>query len=663
MNRMKNTIYALLMLAIVFSCTKEGVADEGGVSGGNSSDVPAEPLVKYESQFSALVDSSEVSTKTFFDAADGNMLKWTSNDEILVSNGTKSMSYFITEGGGTNAKLYFTTGEDLTGDAFYAVYPAAGAAYNNGTYQVTIPATQAYTEGNFALNSFPMVGACGPVKALQFKNAGAVVAIRPISALGSDSKITSIEITANEPLVGACSVQWNGGTPSVTCTGGKELTINCGEGIAWGTTVYACVAPGTYTDFKVTVYYTNSTGSAHYTMRGNYVLNRSKLKKLTIDFTDVVECQDLSVNGTANCYLITNNTGAKYRFPITVKGNGQKIPSRASMSTRVPLEDIEALYVYFQNGIGKCATTMFEVEPYLSGDYICFQTKTIANFTEEGNTDSSADMGNALIAVSSTSNWELGLSNIEALWSWHIWYCPAVNDHHVPALATAGKNSTVLNIDLGGSTTAYYGSNPPIFYYQFGRKDPLAPPSASEMALPFVSNASTSTLENAVSHPQMYFGPSTSDWCSETLAYDWWNANQTAANQSGIAIKKTMFDPCPPGYHVMSHEVLANFVSLAQNDNTTDIRASGTSVGFGNGWNVNFPAYGDRRPSLNQHGARVHRYTTLARISEKGVGCGETAYFGAAKSTSSGQFAVDANITTTTFTRAIATPIRCQKQQ
>ncbi|MBQ1937991.1 MAG: hypothetical protein II364_03410, partial [Bacteroidales bacterium] len=202
MNRMKNTIYALSMLAMVLSCAKEGVADEAGVSGGTSSDVPVQPLVKYESQFSALVDSSEVSTKTFFDAADGNMLKWTSDDEILVSNGTKSMSYFITEGGGTNAKLYFTTGEDLTGDAFYAVYPASGAAYSNGTYQVTIPATQAYTEGNFAQNSFPMVGACGPVKALQFKNAGAVVAIRPVSALGASSKITSIVITANEPLVG-----------------------------------------------------------------------------------------------------------------------------------------------------------------------------------------------------------------------------------------------------------------------------------------------------------------------------------------------------------------------------------------------------------------------------------------------------------------------------
>ena len=122
-----------------------------------------------------------------------------------------------------------------------------------------------------------------------------------------------------------------------------------------------------------------------------------------------------------------------------------------------------------------------------------------------------------------------------------------------------------------------------------------------------------------------------------------------------------MFDPCPPGYHVMSHEVLANFMSLAQNTSTTDIRASGTSVGFADGWDVNFPAYGDRRPSLSTYSTKVHRYTTLARHSDKG-GSAETAYFAATQS-SSGSYAVDANITTTTFTRAIATPIRCQKQQ
>jgi hypothetical protein len=234
-----------------------------------------------------------------------------------------------------------------------------------------------------------------------------------------------------------------------------------------------------------------------------------------------------------------------------------------------------------------------------------------------------------------------------------------VNDHNVPALT----NSTILNIDLGGRGTGYYGkSEALVFYYQFGRKDPLAPPDSDDIALPFVSNSSQSTLENAISHPQMYFGNKNIDWCSDTEAYDWWNANQTTANQSGIAIKKTMFDPCPPGYHVMSHEVLANFVSLAQNTSTTDVRASGTSVGFGDNWNVNFPAYGDRRSSLSTYSSKVHRYTTLARHSDNKGGSAETAYFGAEKN-GNDQYAVDANIITTTFHRAIATPIRCQKQQ
>jgi hypothetical protein len=111
----------------------------------------------------------------------------------------------------------------------------------------------------------------------------------------------------------------------------------------------------------------------------------------------------------------------------------------------------------------------------------------------------------------------------------------------------------------------------------------------------------------------------------------------------------------------MSHEVLANFMSLVS-DGSQNVRASGSSLAFGSSWNVNFPGYGDRRPNLNKYGERVHRYTTLARISEKGVGCGETAYFPTAQAT--GQYPADYKaIITTTFTRGIATPIRCQKQQ
>ena len=74
------------------------------------------------------------------------------------------------------------------------------------------------------------------------------------------------------------------------------------------------------------------------------------------------------------------------------------------------------------------------------------------------------------------------------------------------------------------------------------------------------------------------------------MYYDWWNASQTASAQTGLDVAKTMWDPCPAGYHVMSYtaaEALRNFKTKS---------ASGTSLGIGSGYAVNFPAAGKRIP-------------------------------------------------------------------
>lgn len=695
---MKKIILALSWSALLFSCAKEQ----------EYTDAPEHPttpeIVKYDSDFSANIDSSAVATKAYFDAADENMLKWTVDDEILVSNGSTSMSYFIKEGGGTNAKLYFTDGTDLSGSAFYAVHPAEGAAYSEGTYTVTIPTTQAYTEGNFAPSAFPMVGCCGAVKALHFKNAGSVLAIRPVSAL-EGSTITSVTVTANENLVGTCAVTWDGsGDPSVTCNGSNTLTIDCGAGIAWGSTIYACVAPGTYTDLCVTVNYTNSTGSAHYTYRGECVVNRSSIKKMPIDFTYVVDYTDLGATETANCYLITNHEGGKYRFPITVKGNGVTIESHSDYSPKVDLDAVEALYVYYRNGIGECSESIFETEPFLEGDYICFETKAIdagTPSTSDSYTATTTDAGSALIAISSNAQWQADKgkdSDMGALWSWMVWLNPVVSDHSAPY----ASSYTFLNMDLGSSTTAFLGqSSSTHYYYQFGRKDPFMSAVSNDLQAPFgaITNDATASLEKSVANPHIFYGFATYtvsgtqkryDWCegnSETIHYDWWNANQTTGEDNveerNLDVNKTMFDPCPPGYHVMSRKAAAALLAKCSST-TTEVRASGTSVGFGNSWQVNFPGYGNRRPSIDNYGSigssqngngghSVQRYTTQARTAGSGAAAtvmymvpdkrATTTTSGTTTTTTYSDYYCGESQVMTSFNISIATPIRCQKKQ
>ena len=669
--------YVLLGAVMLFSACSGNLNDISASS--SAEDVPDPvPVVRYDSEFTVQADEA---TKLYFDASDGYALKWSDNDRILISNGPAWQSYYVKEGGDTHADL-LTEAPDLSGSHFYAVFPYPGNinpyTTSDNLYHLVIPTSQSYTEGGFAPSAFPMVGACGAVKALQFKNAGAVLAIKPVSGLSS-SKITSITVSANEPLAGACTVTWDGGAgePSVVSAESTSVTLNCGNsGIDWGTTAHICIAPGTYTDFCVEVVYTNSTGRAHYTWRSNLTVSRSKIKKLTVDFTDVVEYKDLTTihpvertalatPQTANCYLISDNSGGKYRFPVTVKVNGVETTycTAKNYSSKTSPADIKELYVYFQNGAGSCATTMFSEDPEWRGDYVCFELKAVAAPSEipanPWGTATADNAGTALIAISSNPNWTSG-EGMNAIWSWMVWYNPAAMDFQL------GTKTTYkwLNINLGGRTTAYSQSGMSMgYYYQWGRKDPIQPGNGV-IASPFVVKSSyNSSFAECVANPHVQYGGSSGyhDWSagddSYQLYYDWWNANQTTGGTTGLAVAKTMFDPCPAGYHVMSYESVTDTVNGLYSIAAANRSCSGTSLAF-YGWGINFPSAGRRCPGIDVFGKQAYTWTTVGNYVNSNAAAVSFHTYSTDDSTSADYKKREVM----SFSRTQAHTIRCEKE-
>ncbi|MCR4565921.1 MAG: hypothetical protein K5651_07520 [Bacteroidales bacterium] len=616
-------LYAILLgLMLLAACSKTGEVASSSSAGDEP--LPPVPEVRYDSQFSVWSDATPMGTKLYFDTEDGNALKWTKDDRILLCNQSGTWkSYYVKDGGDTHAWLYFDEGTaDLSGTSFYAVYPYPGdiRPYQDGVYSLVIPTTQNYTAGGFDPSAFPMVGACGAVKALQFKNAGAVLAIKPVSGLSS-SKITSITVSANEPLAGACTATWDGDAehePSVTSAASTSVTLDCESGIDWGTTAYVCIAPGTYTDFCVEVEYTHpyyTEDIAHYTWRSNLTVQRSSIKKLTVDFTDVVGYKDLTNlhpvtraamdPQTANCYLITDHSGGKYRFPVTVKGNGvaTKYCDDNDYSVMTSPKDITDIYVYNRTGKGACASTIFSEEPELIGDYVCFELMSISAATLPNvsyGTATATDAGTALIAASANPDWESG-AGLNALWSWMVWYCPAAMDFTLPEI----DDYTWLNINLGARATEYTTDASMYlgYYYQWGRKDPFQAGNAALSGNYLDYSSSKGSLPLSVANPNAFYGKDASgyrDWAvSSGTYYDWWNANQTTSLQTDISIVKTMWDPCPAGYRVMSYQAAS-----ALNDLVTPRSSSGASLGFGGlgGWGLNFPSAGRRTPGIAANG-------------------------------------------------------------
>ncbi|MBE6250634.1 MAG: hypothetical protein E7111_03165 [Bacteroidales bacterium] len=90
-------------------------------------------------------------------------------------------------------------------------------------------------------------------------------------------------------------------------------------------------------------------------------------------------------------------------------------------------------------------------------------------------------------------------------------------------------------------------------YFQWGRKDPFMFNAKDLIAakFPYTTTTGTMTIAETISNPyKVVLSSDKKDWCAETdasLKSDLWGA---------VSGRKTVFDPCPEGYKVMSAAIL-----------------------------------------------------------------------------------------------------------
>lgn len=217
---------------------------------------------------------------------------------------------------------------------------------------------------------------------------------------------------------------------------------------------------------------------------------------------------DLSAEGTANCYIISQ--AGTYKFNATVKGNSDEIINPETVS--VVWETLNTSDAVSQGAV--IASVVLE------DGYVKFTTP--ADFTP----------GNALIAVKAAG---------KILWSWHIWAVDADIELNAQLYKNGAlmmdRNLGALNVTPGDVRS--YG-----LFYQWGRKDPFVgcgnvadntyAVTYPEGAIEFVDNSSSSNNYNyAESHPNHFIKDSR------------WNNDDKF-----WGVHKTMYDPCPIGWRV-----------------------------------------------------------------------------------------------------------------
>ena len=300
-----------------------------------------------------------------------------------------------------------------------------------------------------------------------------------------------------------------------------------------------------------------------------------------------------SANETANCYIVS--AGGYYRFRAVygnayangrntnvlskgyVNGAGQEITADnmnlTNFYARLIWEDVEGLVTV-------------ERTPYYN-DGMHF-----INITVGGSADTYTQIlrpGNALIGAYDNSSGTL-------LWSWHIWVTPAPGEGTV-------QGKTFMKYPLGyveGGDThalereclmqAYIPNTEPLQVsntvtikqtkngftegvepgryptYQWGRKEPMWPGSTlsngSSTSILFGPNVPTSIPSGTLSTPQARIQNPfifRNDY-SATISANLWNAAASGSSTTTGNVTKSIYDPCPPGYHVPNSDAFNSFI-------------------------------------------------------------------------------------------------------
>jgi len=210
---------------------------------------------------------------------------------------------------------------------------------------------------------------------------------------------------------------------------------------------------------------------------------------------------DLSINGTANCYIVSEK--GHYSFDATIIGNGQNgiIADAGFHTSSASISPKSVSLLWDENSIVS--------DLHLNEGKVYFTA--------------SSNRGNALIAVKDSSD------NI--IWSWHIWATEKPKDYlSYDGYLTIDRNIGAISANHA-DVEATYG-----LYFQWGRKDPLRNPS-----IVVDTDDTTGNIIYTIEHPTQLVGGNFYNWqYSNKSEYLWGYEYNT----------KTIYDPCPVGYKV-----------------------------------------------------------------------------------------------------------------
>ncbi|MBR2424457.1 MAG: hypothetical protein IKB18_04730 [Tidjanibacter sp.] len=523
-------------------------------------------------------------------------------DSKIAWSTTDKISAWV-EGGSSNAPLAWSESAEgatvatFSGDVtepeaqsfgFYALYPYAESYGDNvESVALTIPSTveQAKSINDLVGKSDFMLASKTLTKGEDYKAtfthplAFVNIVIDGSTSIWSDGVIKSLTINAPVSIVGDVTANLKEKTISPADeAAGKTLTINFGEDAVMSAQQNAWVAinpaltDGT-TNWEFVLLLTNGQqitfyvapkkleAQTKYTFTFNqiekWIARRDNDHSLTTNYAAAKSYDLVADGGRANCYIIPN--GGMYKFACD-----RPLQSDKSFT----LSGITAADWLWATGEQSATSfTEADVPVYsvsMSGNNIFFRVKPNAK-------------GNVIIAATNDSG--------EIVWSWHLWLLPNpevfTTTHRI-----RGNGWDLAGCNLGATSNAVKDVNSYGFLYQWGRKDPfpgagsIGSTTASSEATIFVdltqkyvfNTKSGLTFKSGIRNSAM--GSDDLDFITKNpTTFVHYNSEKVAGDVAGAGKntwaynlsleefkalwgsatnKKTVYDPCPAGYVVIT---------------------------------------------------------------------------------------------------------------
>ena len=200
--------------------------------------------------------------------------------------------------------------------------------------------------------------------------------------------------------------------------------------------------------------------------------------------------------------------------------------------------------------------------------------------------------GNAIIAV---------MKNGTVVWSWHLWFihddalntvtCTnfqghkykftqetlgwkytalKVSTYSAPRKVRVTVEQTVANGGVKQSAYITITQNPGnsrqgySTLYQFGRKDALPGTDATAEGSFTQNGGDNMSIQNGIQRPEVFYTYG-SGWYGGYNQYNLWSMNNTTTGFNDNSVVKTIYDPCPAGFHMPASNAFTGFTTNGQN--------------------------------------------------------------------------------------------------